>query len=440
MKRLFVQILFVAVAAVAMAQVSVSGSSKKVIDVAPESSTGLNKLFVVYSTDGISLDYQASSAAVNVTFERYSNLGGGFAEAVDPSKISRDGNLWKVQPVEGDMGYIILEDGIIACYCWVVDYSLHPLSLDGLTIGPEQSCDEAQLLVSGGGDYIYYYGINGRRVTLSRDVTVEYNTLVFNEDAFAYSETKATKTLEYLPEVIRIDPAPLCDTRFYVVADRFLQAWGMELAAYSTGYTAHAISAETRATQTPHEDCDNEQSSGGDSSVLGGSAPAEITFEAAVTDAVVFKEWQFSYSPDFIDITNRVNSTETTYTFVEQGVSYVRFKAANAAGDCDFYGPTYEISIGASDLKCPNAFSPGASEGVNDEWKVSYKSIVTFECHIFNRWGTKMATLTHPSQGWDGRYGGKLVPAGVYYYVIKAEGADGVKYNLSGDINIVNYR
>ena len=36
--------------------------------------------------------------------------------------------------------------------------------------------------------------------------------------------------------------------------------------------------------------------------------------------------------------------------------------------------------------------------------------------------------------------GGKLVPAGVYYYVIKATGADGKKYDLSGDINIVDYK
>ena len=50
-----------------------------------------------------------------------------------------------------------------------------------------------------------------------------------------------------------------------------------------------------------------------------------------------------------------------------------------------------------------------------------------------------MATLTDPSQGWDGRYAGKEVPAGVYYYVINAEGADGKQYKLSGDINIIGY-
>ena len=49
-----------------------------------------------------------------------------------------------------------------------------------------------------------------------------------------------------------------------------------------------------------------------------------------------------------------------------------------------------------------------------------------------------MAHLTDPSQGWDGRYNGKLVKSGVFFYVIKAEGADGKSYNLSGDINILH--
>ena len=47
---------------------------------------------------------------------------------------------------------------------------------------------------------------------------------------------------------------------------------------------------------------------------------------------------------------------------------------------------------------------------------------------------------TVTSQVADGKIGGKFVPSGVYYYVIKARGADGKKYNLSGDINIINSR
>ena len=192
-------------------------------------------------------------------------------------------------------------------------------------------------------------------------------------------------------------------------------------------------------TYAEKEERDNDNEQNDQSGELGGSAPVDITFVAAVTDAVRFTEWQLSSSPEFDTYELRFNQTEVEYTFTEYGTWYMRFQASNADGTCDWFSPVYEIQIGESKLLCPNAFSPGASEGVNDEWKVSYKSIVDFECHIFNRWGVKITTLNHPSQGWDGKYNGKLVPSGVYYYVIKARGADGHKYDLSGDINIIRY-
>lgn len=98
------------------------------------------------------------------------------------------------------------------------------------------------------------------------------------------------------------------------------------------------------------------------------------------------------------------------------------------------------MQIGASELKCPNAFSPGASEGVNDLWKVSYRSLTEFECWIFNRYGTQLFHFSDPEDGWDGKYRGKLVPPGVYFYVIEARGADGKQYRKAGDINILRYK
>ena len=85
----------------------------------------------------------------------------------------------------------------------------------------------------------------------------------------------------------------------------------------------------------------------------------------------------------------------------------------------------------------PNAFSPGTSPGVNDEFRVVYKSLVKFSCWIFNRWGQLLYHWTDPAQGWDGKKGGKYVSPGVYFYVIEAEGSDGIKYKKKGDINIL---
>ena len=46
-------------------------------------------------------------------------------------------------------------------------------------------------------------------------------------------------------------------------------------------------------------------------------------------------------------------------------------------------------------------------------------------------------SLSLSSKGWDGKYKGKYVKPGVYYYVIEAKGADGKEYKKKGDINIL---
>ena len=48
-----------------------------------------------------------------------------------------------------------------------------------------------------------------------------------------------------------------------------------------------------------------------------------------------------------------------------------------------------------------------------------------------------MFSFDDPSAGWDGNYKGKLVPPGVYFYVIQAKGSDGQEYELKGHINIL---
>jgi gliding motility-associated-like protein len=82
-------------------------------------------------------------------------------------------------------------------------------------------------------------------------------------------------------------------------------------------------------------------------------------------------------------------------------------------------------------------FTPEGSPGVNDEFRVTYKSILRFQARIFNRWGTQLYQWTDPSKGWDGRYRGSYVPAGPYYYVIDYTGTDGKSRRKTGDINVV---
>ncbi len=408
-----------------------TGLSHNAVIVTPETSTGLNEIYVVENSANVTVNYTASTE--NVTWYKYSNLGGGYAEQI--TNVSKNGKTHSVALESSDLGYII-EDGTRRYYYWVVNYANHEFQLNGLSASSENECDRVTLTPDGKGDKITYYTINGQAKELSRQLTVSYQTLSYDNDAQEWSVADASAEISSFSSNFTV-VAPYCDTEFTLTGDRFLRAWGNEQSATSDIYKTKAVTAETSASQTEHT-ADNEKKQ--DSSSLGGSAPAEITFKAIATDAAIFHEWQFSNSADFDDVQDRYNQNEFTYTFNDEGTTYVKYVAADDSGECYYESDVYTITIGASKLECPNAFSPANQDGVNDEWKVSYTSIVSFECSIFNRWGTKIISFSDPSQGWDGKYKGKFVQSGVYFYVIKAVGADGVKYNLSGDINIINTR
>lgn len=431
MNRLIVTIFSFLTIFILNATVSFTGTTHKVITEKPDASTGLNNIYVLNSLNGAQMIYTATTTSP-VTWYKYSNLGGGYAEEV--AGVKQSGKTYTLNLTgSGDMGYII-EEGSNRYYCWVVDYSQHTLTFNSLVFSPEQDCDMTELTFQGNAKRIVYYTINGQAKELNREIKLSYYSLSYNEGTELYEQILVEESYPYLNSTFRTT-SPFCNTEFSLHGDKYLKQWGEEKSITSDYYNTPTVDAKTSATQTIRE-VDNEQK---EETTLGGSAPCEIEFKAICSDAVVYKEWQMASDAEFENITMRINDPITTYTFDEHGTTYVRFMASNATGSCDYFSDTYTIFVGESRLECPNAFSPNASEGVNDEWKVSYKSITFFECHIFNRWGVKVAELTDPSQGWDGKYNGKFVSSGVYYYVINAQGADGKKYKLNGDINIINY-
>jgi gliding motility-associated-like protein len=93
----------------------------------------------------------------------------------------------------------------------------------------------------------------------------------------------------------------------------------------------------------------------------------------------------------------------------------------------------------------PNAFTPGNHDSINDEWKVSavciYNAIGSkvknFNLRVFNRWGSLVFETDDYHQGWNGKFKGDYVMEGVYIYLISAEGIDGRKIYLQGNITVL---
>lgn len=179
-----------------------------------------------------------------------------------------------------------------------------------------------------------------------------------------------------------------------------------------------------------------------------GSAPLTVVFHANAENLGMYTphyEWRFTKEGETQPYLVRYEE-ETEYTFTEAGshriVLYATFINGNdtVAYTKDYWQDAQPITIQISEskLEMPNAFSPN-SDGINDIYRAknNYQSIVEFDAYIFNRWGQKIYEWHDPAGGWDGKFNGKDVKQGVYFVLVKAKGADGRKYNIKKDVNLL---
>jgi len=109
------------------------------------------------------------------------------------------------------------------------------------------------------------------------------------------------------------------------------------------------------------------------------------------------------------------NSTSPQYKVLMPGTYWV--KVTDTAGCMS--ADTVVISPGNCLAgKIPNTFTPNG-DGINDTWQInalhSYPQCTVL---VYNRWGQQVFSSIGYTKPWDGGYGGKPVPTGVYYYVI----------------------
>lgn len=191
------------------------------------------------------------------------------------------------------------------------------------------------------------------------------------------------------------------------------------------------------------EDDEDVEMTEGESMVA--QAPLKLSCKANIsgTDSYTYTcEWRFfdSQIGEEKPLLTRFDE-DTEYTLEKSGSYgiklYVTFKDAND-NTIDVESEVFTIVISESELSCPDGFSPNG-DGINDIYKIEYKSIIKLQAAIFNRWGQKIHTmnLENVDKGWDGRRGGDYVKDGVYYINLNAIGSDGVEYKIKKAINVL---
>jgi gliding motility-associated-like protein len=104
------------------------------------------------------------------------------------------------------------------------------------------------------------------------------------------------------------------------------------------------------------------------------------------------------------------------------------------SGTCESSRSEVRVTVGVSAISIPNAFTPNG-DGINDHWNLKGMennpgSIV----QVFTRYGQKVFESKGYQHPFDGTYGGKELPTGVYYYIINLGSNCNV---LSGNLTII---
>jgi len=225
---------------------------------------------------------------------------------------------------------------------------------------------------------------------------------------------------------------PLTDTEIQVTGDLFARHFGVEKSVSTPVYTAVALEvyADTLVTSDSQSNISHDEGA-----IL---APADVRFTAYANSPVAsLFIWKVTRSEEPDNPLVRFTEQEMEYSFNRMGDYLVTLEVSDRTGKCTNTNFTYKINITETQMEAPNIFTPEVSPGMNDEFKVAYQSVVRFQAWIFNRMGTELFHWTDPSKGWDGKYRGKYVPAGTYFYVIEYTGTDGKTHRKSGDVMVV---
>ena len=214
--------------------------------------------------------------------------------------------------------------------------------------------------------------------------------------------------------------APYDDVTFVVtVTDRF----GHEKEA-AVDYQAKAVKAafetEILKDAPEHERHDEAR----------GSAPLEILFSDQSEGHVTAREWTFGDA-------GRSVARNPRFVFSEAGKDSVTLRVINRDSGCEDMTDPFVVNVMESELDVPNVFTPNG-DGVNDEFRVAYRSLKDFKMIIYNRWGRKVYESTDPAKGWDGSIGGRKAAHGVFFYYIKGKGYnEGEVHEREGAVHLI---
>lgn len=388
-----------------------------------DNSTSTEKIYILNTLNNATISYTTSQSIVK--FYKYSQSALE-KEPIPSSDISTTNSsnetTYTIKNIEDSKGYFAEADGSTTPAIWIIDYSKHVPQLNSLGFSDnEDKCEYLKILVNKSDD-LYFYSMNGAKKRLIRKYDLEYTDQAWNEEENKFETiTKQNEGLDIGTEYVI--KTPLIDTQFKLSGDQFAKYFGINIEISSSLYTAIAVEGHIVSEQITENR---------DEKATELEAPVEFKFYGKGNTATTFYTWFIYKTTDLDNPIIRYTDQDINYTFRESGEYVVRLEVTDNSSQC-IATDSVQIQTSSSLLNVPNFL---VLDGEH-KFRVTYKSLSTFKCSIFNRWGNKIYEFTDPNQGWDGKYKGKYVTPGVYFYVIRAKGADGIERNKAGDVNVL---
>lgn len=439
MKRIIFSILASCFSAFAFAQFSITGA--KVVGVEQEH---IDSVFVIDDAAEAKLTYQDSEAR---TFNWYSYALGAEEETLlhtDVDVLSTEIPL----VAEPSVGYHLVAEGMPDKWVWVFQYQAFPLSFQSIKVHDnlEDRCTSYQIELQWDALPLQYDTLQHNKVPfeVERMIRLTYDSTYYAEGS--YLVKTVTDSIPLATDIVVASPLDV--TTYLVEGDQFAIAFDQIQRIESDPVDVYAVETNLEASVRIREEATNE----GDRDIssdkkLSGSAPLNIEILNHASPAAFFYEWCLSTDKEFNTCQIRSSEQDFRYTFETHGTYYLRIQTTNnSPSDLPTQNclseAVYTIEVVNSLLEVPNVFTPNG-DGRNDEFKVSYKSLVSFKAKVYNVWGRLVYAWDDPAKGWDGTIGGKPAAEGAYFYIIEAVGADKdedgnpMKYVYKGDINLI---
>lgn len=404
----------------------------------------IDTVFVLDGMVDAKLSYQ-DTVPRNFSWNAY-NMGD---ETVTPLAVDENATTTTINlPAMATGGYRLDIEGLPSKWVWVFNNDSLSVKLEDLQVNTEleDRCTSYQIELDYTAKPLQYDTLQHNLLPfeLSRNVVLSYDSTYYNQGAYVAKTVNDTIALAH--DIIV--PSPLDNTVYRIIGDTWAIAFGKADSIESELVQAYAVAVNLEASVRIREDALNE----GDKDIssdtkLAGSAPLNIEILNNASPASFFNQWCLSTDKNFSNCMIHSSETDFRYTFEQHGTYYLQLEVTNNVPsdlpekNC-ISTSMYTIEVVNSLLEVPNVFTPNG-DGKNDEFRVSYKSLISFKGYVYNMWGRLLYAWDDPAKGWDGTIGGVPAAEGAYMYIIEAVGADKdedgkpMKYVYRGDINLL---